>query len=129
MGDTPAYRLTHRAMIGVFPKQLTKRFALPPVTSEWSPPVVLFPDVPMMGAHERQTNFSATELAGIRDRSMDIYIFGEVKYRDAFRKRRWLKFCSRIHVNRDADLIALSSNSTNIFEIAYHTAPIGNDAN
>jgi len=130
LGDTPAYRVSHRALIEAFPNPLPKRFKLPRITGEWSAPVVLFPDVPLTGTKNRGTFFSAAQLEGIRNRSLSIYIFGEAKYRDAFRKRRWLEFCARVEIQSNANLIALSSNSTATFDdITYAVAPVGNDAN
>ncbi len=129
-GITPAYNLTHSCDIGAFPDPLPSGFALPPIKGNWSAPIAVSPDIPVSGNCSNRAAFSPKELEGIRNRTMKIYIFGQVKYRDAFRKDRFVRFCSAVIVSSKGTLNKLCSNSPQRFQdINYEVAPIGNDAN
>jgi hypothetical protein len=129
LGQTPAHNLVHRSEIAALPYPLPDGFRLPPITGTAAPATVLFPNVPLKGFKNKSEAFSAEELAGIRSRSMRVYIFGEIRYQDVFRKRRRSTFCTSVNIQDDAILEKLASNSPEKFEgevIQYEAAPIGN---
>jgi hypothetical protein len=127
LGQTPAVNLVHRAQIAAFPFPLPVGFRLPPLTSRPAPTTVLFPNLPANGGCSMPTPFTDAELTAIRNRSMRVYIFGEMRYRDVFRKRRRSSFCVSLYVPDDAVLAKLTSNSTERFEgFRYEAAPVGN---
>jgi hypothetical protein len=129
-GITPAYNLTHSCDIGAFPDPLPSGFTLPPIKGDWSAPIAVSPNIPVSGNCGNRAAFSPKELEGIRNRMMKIYIFGHVKYRDAFHKDRFVRFCSAVNVTSKGTLNKLCSNSPQRFQdINYEVAPIGNDAN
>lgn len=129
-GITPAYRLIHRCDICAFPDPLPNGFALPRIEGAWSTPIAVFPNVPIVGNCARKDPFSPKELEGIRDRTLRIYIFGQVLYRDAFHKNRGVCFCSAVSIGSKRTLAKLSSCSVQRpQDIKYEVAPIGNDAN
>jgi hypothetical protein len=129
LGQTPAYKVVHRSEIAALPFPLPVGFRLPPVNGTIAPATVLFPNVPLIGNSTKAAPFTADELAGIRNRSMRPYIFGEIRYRDVFRKRRRSTFCVSVYIANDNILEKITSNSTDKFsDVQYYAAPIGNDA-
>nr|WP_294523724.1 hypothetical protein [uncultured Rhodopila sp.] len=129
VGQTPAFELVHRSGIAAFPYPLPLSFKLPPITNPMTAPIVLFSNIPLNGYTEKGTPFSDIELAGIRSGLMRVYIFGEIRYRDVFHKRRWTTFCSSVQVRDEATLMKLTSNSSETFEnIVFEAAAVGNDA-
>jgi hypothetical protein len=129
VGQTPAYSVTQRSEIALFPHPLPPKHRFPAVTGEGSPPSVLFPNVPFNGAKTASQPFSVDEIANIRNRTARIYIFGNIQYRDAFRKRRWTTFAVGVAAD-DATLAKLTSNyGPSDLKITFQHAPIGNDAN
>jgi hypothetical protein len=129
-GITPAYNLTHSCDIGAFPDPLPSGFTLPRIEGKWSGPIAVFPNIPVSGNCSNRAAFSPKELEGIRNRTMKIYIFGQVKYIDAFSKYRFVRFCSAVNVSSKGTLNKLCSNNAQRFQdINYEVAPIGNDAN
>jgi hypothetical protein len=127
LGQTPAHNLTHRADIAAFPFPLPDHFRLPKLSQPGAPATVLFPNVPIIGRCVKPTPFAPDELAGIRNRSMRIYIFGEIFYRDVFNKRRHSTFCVSLYIADEAILEKMTSNSPEYFtDFRFEAAPIGN---
>lgn len=128
-GITPAYQLIHECNICAFPDPLPKSFVLPRRKSSWSAPTTVFPNIPVREDCIREKPFSSIELEGIKNRTLKIYIFGQVRYRDAFRKDRFVRFCFTAKIESNKTLSKLSSNSPQKFQdIRFDVAPIGNDA-
>jgi hypothetical protein len=128
VGQTPAHDLVHRSEIAVFLYPLPADFKLPAFTGRRSAPIVLFPNVPILGNVSRGRYFTADELTGIRDRAMRVYIFGEIRYRDVFRRRHRSTFCASVDIPEDDVLKKMTSNSVEVFtSIKYEAAfPTGN---
>lgn len=129
-GQTPAYELIHRSGIEVFPYPLPSGFVLPQITAAWTLPVVLFPNLPLVGEMQRGSPFSSSKLAALRDRTMRVYIFGEIRYRDVFRRKCWTTFCVSVTAKDDNIWEKITTNSSERFPsgITYETATAGNDA-
>ncbi len=129
-GITPAYRLRHHSQVEIFPHPLPDGFSLPPIRSEWSPPIVVFPNDPsaFTGTHTAGVAFTAEEIASIRAGSHRVYVFGLGVYRDAFGYERWTSYCSSIVADSET-LERLTSNwPERNLNVRFETAPIGNDA-
>lgn len=128
VGQTPAYHLTQRSEISVYPHPLPLDHRFPDLTSEPSPPVALFPGVDFDGTKTASRLFSTEEIERIRTQSAKIYIYGKIMYRDAFRKRRWTTFASSVGADDDT-LTKLTSNyGPTDLKITWHHASLGNDA-
>jgi hypothetical protein len=127
LGQTPAHNVVSRGEIAALPYPLPIGFKLPPVSGPVSSVTDLFPNVPLIGNRTKATPFTIAELTGIRNGSMRVYIFGEIRYRDVFGRRRRTTFCNSVNPDDEAILRKLASNSTEIFSnIKFEAAPIGN---
>jgi hypothetical protein len=129
VGQTPAYDLTHRSAIVVAPHPPPRGYRFPPLTGiSFAPPIVLFPGLPFTGTTAALRCFSANEIAGIRKQTSRIYIIGEIRYRDAFRRWRWTRFAASVVADEDT-LVKLSSNyRPSDLKLNFERAPVGNDA-
>ena len=88
-GKTPAYNVRHEIAIGGWIDEPEfKDTEFPDNGSKF----VLNPDAISEINISRKTAFSDTEKALIRDKKLKIYIWGEIRYLDAFNKPRWTKF-------------------------------------
>jgi hypothetical protein len=127
LGQTPAHNLVHRGEIAALPYPLPVGFRLPPITSSGAPTTVLFPNVPQIGNTMKPRAFTFDELTGIRNRSMRVYIFGEIRYRDVFRRQRLSTFCVSVNIADDTILQKITSNSSEKFsDLQFEAAPLGN---
>lgn len=128
-GITPAYRLIQKCSICAFPDPLPKSFVLPRTKSSWSAPTTVFPNIPVSEDCTRERPFSSKELEGIKNRTLKMYVLGQARYRDAFRKDRFVRFCFTVKIENNKTLTKLLSNSSQKFQdIKFEVAPIGNDA-
>jgi hypothetical protein len=128
VGQTPAYRLTHRTRIIIAPEPLPQGFKFSKLTGPGSPPIVLFPNVPFNGTKTADRLFSTSEIASIRENTSRIYIYGEIRYRDVFGRRRWTKFSQFVSADIDT-LSKLTSNyGPSDLKITFRHTSVGNDA-
>lgn len=90
-GQTPAYNLIHWATIDIREYPLSTE--LPPMPqpdhSYWN---VLGPTVPEVKTLRMRGPLTAEETEGLRNGSRAIYCQGEIRYRDAFKKKRWTRY-------------------------------------
>ena len=90
-GQTPAYDLIHWASIDIREYPLTTK--LPPMPepehSYWN---VLGPTVPEVKTLRMPRPLTAEEIEGLRNGSRAIYCHGEIRYKDAFKKKRWTRY-------------------------------------
>jgi len=127
IGPTPAFGMQHLGKVAALPQNLPAHFELPEIRSTYTEPLVLFPGMQVIG-NSAGTLFTSDELAGIRNKSLKIYIYGTVKYRDTFGREHLTTFCSDLNPPDDV-LAKLAANSTEVFSnLNYRISPIGNDA-
>jgi hypothetical protein len=90
-GQTPAYKLVHWALMGVHEYPLTTK--LPPMPEPehpfWN---VLGSSVPEVKTLRMPRPLTAEEIDGLRNGSKAIYCYGEIRYEDAFKKKRWVRY-------------------------------------
>jgi hypothetical protein len=127
VGQTPALAMRQSAEIVLCPFPLPTGYQFSPILSEPSPPIVLFPNVPVIGVKESRL-FSTAEIADIRNRIVKIYIIGRIEYQDVFRKRHSTTFCAGIDADNDTLIKLTSYYRPPDLKISFFRAPIGNDA-
>jgi hypothetical protein len=90
-GQTPAYKLVHWASMDIHEYPLTTK--LPPMPrpehSYWN---VLGPTVPEMKTLRMPQALTEEEVEGLRNGTRAIYFHGEIRYEDAFKKKRWTRY-------------------------------------
>lgn len=90
-GQTPAYNLVHWASMDIREYPLTTE--LPPMPqpehSYWN---VLGMGVPEVKTLRMPRPLTVEEIEGLRNGSKAIYCHGEIKYKDAFKKKRWTRY-------------------------------------
>ena len=129
-GQTPAYNMTHSAEIVLCPHPIPDAFIFPSNLTATSFPVVLFPHVPLEGIKGARI-FTVDEIAGIRNGTMRIYMYGRIDYRDAFhdKRTRWTTFRFSLTAPDQETLRRLSSNYPLAdLTVRFEAAPVGNDA-
>ena len=90
-GQTPAYNLVHWASIDIREFPLTTDLPLMPKPehSFWN---VLGTGVPEVKTLRMPQPLTSEQIQGLRSGVMAIYCHGEIRYRDAFKKRRWARY-------------------------------------
>ena len=90
-GQTPAYDLVHWALIDI--RELPLQALFPPMpkppASFWN---VLGPGVPEVKTLRMPERLTPQQIEGLRNGTMAIYCHGEIRYRDAFKKRRTTRY-------------------------------------
>jgi hypothetical protein len=99
-GQTPAYGMTSIANIDVFPYPLPNGFIFeppPPVGDDWSRGVV-YPNAPATGQARMKQPLTRDQLSELMERDdIRVYVYGVVRYKDAFQKDRTTRFCRSIN--------------------------------
>jgi hypothetical protein len=91
-GQTPAYNLVHWAGIGLFewPLKTILPSTMPkPDSNYWN---VLGPDVPEVKTLRMPQRLSSDQIQGLNNGKMAIYCYGEIRYKDAFKKTRFTRY-------------------------------------
>lgn len=90
-GQTPAYRLTHAAIIGLanFPPE----GSFPECdASQATSRTNLGPGAPLDKFGERSVPLSADEFGRLQAGTAALYLFGRIDFVDAFKRPRWVKY-------------------------------------
>jgi hypothetical protein len=101
-GQTPAYRVSQWVDIEIFPEPFTGEFPTPVITTPTSF-LDLGPTGQFLIMAQIARPLTGDELAGLQNGTMRIYVFGEIRYRDAFafrrgsRQPRFTKFRYQVH--------------------------------
>ncbi|MGO9325209.1 MAG: hypothetical protein ACLP07_11670 [Terracidiphilus sp.] len=90
-GQTPAYNLIHWGSIDIREYPLTTKLPTMPKPdhSYWN---VLGPTVPEVKTLRMPRPLTAEEIEGLRNGFRAIYCNGEIRYKDAFKKKRWTRY-------------------------------------
>jgi hypothetical protein len=96
-GLTPAYSVVHAGVIDLFPYPLPDDFPFPrPAAPVIGSRITLYPDVnpPPRGNIVAKRKFTKDEWIEIfsAQSARRLYVFGELTYRDSFKKNRWTRF-------------------------------------
>jgi hypothetical protein len=90
-GQTPAYDLVHWASIDI--REYPLNSLLPPMPKPPSPFwTVLGPGIPEVKTLRMLQPLSPEQIEGLRRGTLAIYCYGEIRYRDAFRKSRRTRY-------------------------------------
>jgi hypothetical protein len=109
-GQTPAYKVSQAAAVDILPFPLPKRFRLPENTVPAAGSFVLHPQASFAGHVFAKRMFSAAEIGQVTTNSgARIYIYGAVKYKDAFKRKRGTMFC--FSIVGDNNLAAVSGGA------------------
>lgn len=99
-GLTPAYGREHRGMMDILPHPLPESFIVPELPiSRTQSRFTLFPKVtpaPRGNIVPWERKFLQAEWIEIfeaKEGGRRLYVFGQVSYKDCFKKERWTKFC------------------------------------
>ncbi|GEM_PF-3989196 len=128
VGQTPAYDITHSSDIEVLPQPLPPGYRFPEPTGDRSTPTVLFPGRDFNGTKRAARTFSVDEILRIRNDEARIYIWGEIRYRDAFNKKRWTRFAANVSADRDTLDSLTSRYGPRDLKVTFNHAPTWNDA-
>lgn len=117
-GQTPAHKTTIVAAIDIFPWPLPEHHQLPPLPSPGAASV-LFPTAQLDSPARAIRTFSDEELsAAVNGQSVRLYVFGVVKYIDAFNEPRETHFCSSISGGPELLKVKNGESGSLRFEIA-----------
>jgi hypothetical protein len=108
-GSTPAFRVIHWGQIhlGEFPL----KSGLPEIRkSEKAPHSAIPPDGQNTKMVKIQRPLTAEEIAGLRNGTVAIWVYGEISYRDAFRRKRTSKY--RLFHNAQTGTLGVSTEMT-----------------
>jgi hypothetical protein len=113
-GETPAHGMSHAAILEILPHPLVDNYRFPDLSIEERPSKsVLWRDTPMpyIAHHYRFASFAKEEiielLEGKDGGGCRLYVFGQVDYWDAFKRKHWTRFCWSLEPQK-AELIALA---------------------
>lgn len=129
-GVTPAYNLVHRAQIGILDHPPQAGMSLEPIMGNWSAPMSLHKDSePYFLVYKKDRLFTRQEILKLQAGGCRLYVYGEIRYRDAFRRSRYTQFCHSVNEDR-AVMKKITTNfagkkTTNIH---FELAPMGNKA-
>jgi hypothetical protein len=99
-GRTPAYQVEVLAGIDVLPYPLSANYRLPAVTPPPRPisKTVIHPDGHTINGTFSAAPISAFQMNQIQTGSHRLYVFGTIKYIDAFKKPRTTTFCAAVQL-------------------------------
>ncbi len=117
-GSTPAFKVVHYA--GIHVAEYPLKTELPPIGRVKSPPSSA---IPPEGFNTKRANIfrplTSEEIAGLRNGTVAVWIYGEITYRDAFHRKRRSRY--RLFHNAQTGPIGVTTDLT--------WAEEGNEAN
>jgi hypothetical protein len=106
-GQTPAYGLSHSAAVDIFPFPLPPNFDFPQLPPHQQSSPVLHQNDSVYGIVFASRNFDIAEInAAVANNGFRIYVFGTVRYMDAFGVRRCTRFCRSVIGSTNLAIVA-----------------------
>jgi hypothetical protein len=127
-GQTPAYDVSHAAAIEILPHPLPPNFQLPTPIIPTPASFVLHPNASFEAVIVTATAFNAVQINMVTSNNgFRIYLYGTVRYRDAFDERRETAFC--VSVVPSENLLAISHGPPfPPVKLAFHASEQHNEA-
>ena len=108
-GSTPAFQVVHWA--GIHVAEFPLRSELPPIVKVKKPPDSA---IPPEGINTKRVNIfrplTSQEISGLRDGTTAIWVYGEITYRDAFRRKHKSKY--RLLHNAQSGTVGITTDLT-----------------
>jgi hypothetical protein len=128
-GLTPAHNLIHHTGIIIAPYPPSPGYVLPPLATDRSNPIVLFPREQMDARTNASRCFTKAEIADIISGKSRIDVYGKIFYEDIFHKEnRKIRFANSVEVDSDTISKIASLYGPTDLELTFWTAPVGNAA-
>jgi len=106
-GQTPAYNVAQTAAVDALPYPLPAGFPLPKSMIPAPATLVLHPNALIDTHVTGKRVLSATEIGQVTaNHGLRIYVFGTVKYRDAFKQDRETRFCFSVIGDKNLATVA-----------------------
>lgn len=122
-GRTPAYKVEQVAVLRIEQHPLPPNFRFPNLRSAPRPSrIVMHPGIKYGGQVVADNNFTQTQIVEILQAPAQggrrLYVFGQVNYVDAFKVRRWTRYCASFQGRHDLVPLAQQGNWATLGQIA-----------
>lgn len=106
-GQTPAYELTHTAVVEILPYPLPLNHPLPIIPKLSESTVTVHPTSSVYGLTSATRTFSKSDISkAVANDGVRIYVLGLVEYKDAFGTVRRTRFCSSVVGGKELATVA-----------------------